>query len=122
MLDIEYCLDRGLMRQVSFSSDSFRVLIKNETIHYFTLLDPMMTSVHDPANWTYILEGQGDTNDAPRSPPMEDVIRWQNRLLYTGFSFFVRKWRSKQQSPSNFILSNKGKGEKNSKRPFEICF
>ena len=32
------------------------------------------TNVHDPANWTYILEGQGETIDAPRSPPMAEYV------------------------------------------------
>ena len=50
LLDIKYFLDHRLMRWVSFDLDFFRLLIKNEMIHYFTLPDPTMTSVHDPAN------------------------------------------------------------------------
>jgi hypothetical protein len=32
----------------------------------------MMTSVHDPANWSYALEGQGETIEEPRSPPIAE--------------------------------------------------
>jgi HAMP domain-containing protein len=32
----------------------------------------MITSVHDPTNWSYALEGQGETVEAPRSPPVAE--------------------------------------------------
>ena len=35
-----------------------------------------------------------------------------------GLRFCIRKCRDKQESPPTFLLSNKGKGEKNRKRPF----
>ena len=72
MMDIDFFLDHGLIRRVSFNPNQFRLLIDNETIHYFTLPDPMMTSVHDPANWTYALESLGETVDEPRPPPVAD--------------------------------------------------
>ena len=49
---------------------------------------------------------------------LELVIRWQNRLLYW-FYVCVCKCCDKQESPPAFLLSNKGKGENNRKRPFE---
>ena len=39
-------------------------------------------------------------------------------IVYTGLRFLFKKCRGKQESPPNFLLSNKGKGEKNRKRPF----
>ena len=72
VMDIDFFLYRGLIRRVSFNPNQFRLLIDNETIHYFTLPDPMMTSVHDPANWTYALESLGETVDEPRPPPVAD--------------------------------------------------
>lgn len=71
-MDIDFCLTRGLMRRSSFNPRQFRLLTDSEAIHYFTLPDPMMTSVHDPANWSYALEGQGETIEDPRSPPVAD--------------------------------------------------
>lgn len=32
----------------------------------------MMTSVHDPTNWSYALEGHGETVEEPKSPPVAD--------------------------------------------------
>ncbi|KAI5396302.1 hypothetical protein KIW84_062494 [Lathyrus oleraceus] len=40
LMDIDFCLDRGLMRRSSFQPDQYRLLIEGETIHYFTLPDP----------------------------------------------------------------------------------
>ena len=71
-MDIDFCLTRGLMRRASFHPCQFRLLVDSEAIHYFTLPDPMMTSVHDPANWSYALEGQGETVEEPRSPPIAE--------------------------------------------------
>lgn len=68
-LDIDFCLDRGLMRRASFEPNMFRLLIDGEAIHYFTLPDQLMTSVHDPENWSYALEGYGETVEEPKSPP-----------------------------------------------------
>ncbi|KAI5417479.1 hypothetical protein KIW84_042185 [Lathyrus oleraceus] len=72
ILDIDFCLTRGLIRRSPFNPRQFRLLIDSEAIHYFTLPDPMMTSVHDPANWSYALEGQGETIEEPRSPPVAE--------------------------------------------------
>ena len=71
-MDIDFCLTRGLMRRAFFHPCQFRLLVDNEVIQYFTLPDPMMTSVHDPANWSYALEGQGDAIEEPRSPPIAE--------------------------------------------------
>ncbi|KAI5443202.1 hypothetical protein KIW84_012023 [Lathyrus oleraceus] len=73
-MDIDFCLTRGLMRRAFFHPCQFRLLVDNEAIHYFTLPDPMMTSVHDPANWSYALEGQGETIEEPRSPPIAEYM------------------------------------------------
>lgn len=32
----------------------------------------MMTSVHDPTNWSYALEGHRETVEEPRSPPVAE--------------------------------------------------
>ena len=72
LMDIDFCLDRGLMRRGSFNPNMFRLLIDNETIHYFTLPDPQMTCVYNHANWAYALEGQGETVDEPRPPPVPE--------------------------------------------------
>ena len=71
-MDIDFYLDRGLMRRVYFNPNQYRLLIDNETVHYFTLPDPMMTNVHNPANWTYALEGLGETVDERKSPPIPE--------------------------------------------------
>lgn len=71
-MDIDFCLDRGLMRRSSFNPRQFRLLIDSETTHYFTLPDPMMTNVHDPANWSCALEGHVETVEEPRSPHVAD--------------------------------------------------
>ena len=42
------------------------------------------------------------------------VIQWQNRLLILVY-VFVRKCYGKQESPLNFISSNKGKGKRTEK-------
>ena len=68
-MDIDFCLDRGLMRRSSFHPDQYRLLIEGETIHYFTLPDPQVTCVYDQANWAYAIEGQGETVDEQRIPP-----------------------------------------------------
>jgi hypothetical protein len=60
------------MRRSSFHPSQFRLLVDSEAIHYFTLPDPMMTSAHDPANWSYALESQGETIEEPRSPPIAE--------------------------------------------------
>ena len=71
-LDIDFCLDRGLMRRAFFLDGQYKLLIDGEAIHFFTLPDPMMTSVHDKANWSYALEGFGETVDEPRTPPVPE--------------------------------------------------
>ncbi|KAI5409659.1 hypothetical protein KIW84_055195 [Lathyrus oleraceus] len=73
-MDIDFCLTRGLMRKASFHPSQFQLLVDSEAIHYFTLPDPMMTSMHDPANWSYALEGQGETIEEPRSPPIAEYM------------------------------------------------
>jgi hypothetical protein len=40
LMDIDFCLDHGLVRRSSFQPDQYRLLIEGETIHYFTLPDP----------------------------------------------------------------------------------
>ena len=60
------------MRRASFHDGQYKLLIDNETIHFFTLPDPMMTSVHDQANWSYALEGFGETVDEPMTPPVPE--------------------------------------------------
>jgi hypothetical protein len=47
LMDIDFCLDRGLMRRSSFHLGQYRLLIEGETIHYFTLPDPQVTCVYN---------------------------------------------------------------------------
>ena len=68
LMDIDLCLYHGLMKRVSFDPNQYRLLIDNETNHSFTLPNPSLTNVHDKANWTFALEGQGETLDEPRPP------------------------------------------------------
>lgn len=70
LMDATFCLDRGLMRRDSLNLNQYKLLINHETIHYFTLPDPAKTNVHDKANCTYALEGQDETPDVLRSPPI----------------------------------------------------
>lgn len=72
LMDVTFCLDRGLMRINSFNPNQHKLLINHETVNYFTLPYPTKTNVHDIANWTYALEGQDETLDVPRSPPIPE--------------------------------------------------
>ena len=56
-IDIDFCLDHGLMRRASFHPYQYRLLIDDQTVYYFTLPDPQMTCVSNWENWNYTLEG-----------------------------------------------------------------
>lgn len=40
LLDIEYCLDHGLVRRVYFRINEYKLLINNEVAHHFTFPNP----------------------------------------------------------------------------------
>jgi hypothetical protein len=81
LMDIDFCLDRGLMRRSSFQPDQYRLLIEGETIHYFTLPDPQVTCVIDQTNWAYAIEGQGETVDEQRVAPTRIKVLTNNPTL-----------------------------------------
>ena len=80
-MDIDFCLDRGLMRIYSFHPDQYRLLIEGETIHYFTLPDPQVTCVYNQANWAYAIEGQGETVNEQRVAPTRIKVLTNNPNL-----------------------------------------
>ncbi|XP_058723398.1 uncharacterized protein LOC131595132 [Vicia villosa] len=75
-LDLDFCMDRGLMRRASFHPYQYRLLIDDRTVYTFTLPDPQMTCVSNPANWNYYVEGWGETSyyTPEYTPGPEDPI------------------------------------------------
>ena len=56
LIDINHCLDRGLVRRVYISTKQYKHLINNQTVHYFSLPHQGRTNIHKKENWTYALE------------------------------------------------------------------
>ena len=85
-MEIDFCLDHGLIRRVSFHPHQYRLLINEEIVHYFTLPDPPMTCVYNPANWAYSLEGWGETVDGPIEPFVSEYTHVPEAPLTTVYS------------------------------------
>lgn len=65
LIDLDFFIDRGLIRRASFHPYQYRLLINEQVVYYFTLPDPQMTRVSNPTNWNYSVEGWGETVDVP---------------------------------------------------------
>lgn len=72
LLDIGYYLDHGLVRQVHFRINEYKLLINNEVVYHFNLPNPVRTSIYNRENWKYDLEGQGETSTRPTTPPTSE--------------------------------------------------
>lgn len=72
LINLDFCMDRGLMRHASFHPYPYRLLIDDQAFYYFTLPDPLMTCVSNPTNWKYSVDGWGETIEVPSDSPMPE--------------------------------------------------
>lgn len=57
-----------------FRINEYKLLINNEGVHHFTLLNPERISIYNKENWKYNLEGQGETPTRPTTLPFHNTI------------------------------------------------
>lgn len=74
LIDIEHCLNRGLVKQER--SDTFKILVLYEPVHQFTIPNPERTNIHNRDNWRYLLGNKEEyhpssTENASSSPLAE---------------------------------------------------
>ena len=68
LLDMDHCLEKGMVRWVYFRINEYKILINNEVIHHFHLPNPERTNVQQRENWIYALEDQDETPYRPATP------------------------------------------------------
>lgn len=74
LINIEHCLNRGLVRQEGL--DTYKILVLYELVHEFTIPNSERTNIHNRNNWWYLLGNQEEyrpsfTENAPSSPLAE---------------------------------------------------
>lgn len=93
LIDLNHCLERNLIRRLFFSPDNYKLLIDDETIHYFGLSNPTRTSVDNKENWSYPLEAQDETPNSPKPH------RFLNTILHPS-------WKGPKSTPLMFICTD----------------
>lgn len=80
LIDIEYCLDHGLVRRVYFRINEYKLLFNNEVVHHFTLPNQKRTSIYNNEKWKYNLEGQVETPNRPTTLPLLNTIHHLSQI------------------------------------------
>lgn len=77
LINIEHCINRGLVRQEG--PNTYKILVLREPVHQFNISNPDRTNVHNRDNWRYLLGNEAeyqssDIEEAPSYPDMTHLL------------------------------------------------